>query len=199
VIGDAELVTGTQPADAWNEVRDFLAHALPDPVVGNLVRRCGSDLRNPKAPSLAGVAYALIAHDLAHLYAQSANIAFPRPWLAETFANYALVAVLGATDTGTLARIAALATATASLADDTPTLAQFDAEFRQMPVIPSVLCHLALTRSVLRLHAEAGPAPLRRMFDCFRDRPNLRVDDRELATLLATEVHPAFADMLASS
>lgn len=195
VIGDSDLVTGTQPADAWNDVRDYLAQALPEPVVVTLARLCGNDPRHPAAPSLAGIAYALIAHDLAHLYAQSANVVFPRPWLAEAFANYALVSVLAATDTGMLARVGALAAATASLSEPTPSLSQFDAEFGRMPVIPSVLAHLALTREVLRVHAQSGAAPLRRMFDCFRDGANRPLDDRDLAKLLVTHVHPAFADM----
>src|SRR5205085_9024849 len=98
-----------------------------------------------------------------HAFTDARGVRFPRRWLGEAFANYAMVAVLGETDPMGLRRLGALAQAAEALGDHTPSLAQFEAQFGRMEVMASVLAQLALTRGVYETYAAARAAPLARL------------------------------------
>ena len=194
------LIVGSEPAAAWHGVSRELAALLPAAKVRALVKVHGQDRSFPAGPDLAGVADALLAHEVAHLFAAQANLAFPRRWLAEAFANYALVAVLGETDTAALHRVGTLADATALLADATPTLAEYEAAEGSLDIVPSVLVQLGLTRGVFAAYAQAQAEPLARWFAQARAAPfvpGAHVADAELAQMLARDVHPAVGALVA--
>lgn len=149
---------------------------------------------HPDAPDLAGVAEALIAHELAHLIADQAGASFPARWMAEAFANYALVAVLGGTDPLGLHRIATLAEAGSLLAGDTPTVAEFEAARHTLGPVASVLVQLAMTRHAFAAYADAQAEPLARWFAMARE-PREPDADHELGRWLARDVHAAFAPL----
>jgi hypothetical protein len=193
-VGHAgELVVGAEPADAWHAVSDFFAARLAPRACERLSEIHGIDPVTGRGPALAALAEALIAHEIAHLVAAQAGAQFPRRWIEEAFANYALVAVLGETDPAGLRLVGSLAEAAAKLDDALPTIAAFEAEFGRLDVVPSVLAELAITRGVYVAYAWGQTAPLARFLDAFRD---VRVDrdaDYELGRMLATRVHPAIA------
>ncbi len=199
ITRDGHLIIGSAPAAAWHGVSRELADLLPAATVRALVKVHGSDPLNPAAPDLAGVADALVAHEVAHLFAMQARASFPRRWLAEAFANYALVAVLGDTDTAALHRIGTLAEATAALTDATPTLAEYEAAEGALDPMPSVLLQLALTRRVFSAYAQAQAQPLARWFTASRvaSADSLRVQsEREIKTVLSRDVHPAIGALV---
>jgi hypothetical protein len=82
-----------------------------------------------------------------------------------------------------------------------PTLADFEASFGAMPVVPSVLAQLVLTRGVYETYAHAQVAPLARLFRLFgahgrQASAGFAPDaDFELGRLLAQHVHDTFADI----
>ncbi len=158
------LVVGSEPADAWHDVSAFLAAGLPAPVLRALISVHGRDTVHPDAPDLTGVADSLIAHELAHLVANQAGVEFPKRWLAETFANYALVAVLGETDPSGLHRLGTLAEAAQHLDHALPTLEAFESPEPGLEVGVSVLAQLALTRAAFAAYADAQTDPLARWF-----------------------------------
>lgn len=194
------LIVGSEPAAAWHGVSRELAALLPATKLRALVKVHGPDRSYPAGPDLAGVADALLAHEVAHLFAAQANLAFPRRWLAEAFANYALVAVLGETDTAALHRVGTLADATASLTDATPTLAEYEAAEGALDIMPSVLVQLGLTRGVFAAYAQAQVEPLARWFAQARVAPGFPgtdLADAELARMLDRDVHPAIGALVA--
>jgi hypothetical protein len=200
LTASGHLIVGSEPAAAWHGVSRELAALLPTATRRALVRVHGQDPTYPAGPDLAGVADALLAHDVAHLFAVQANLVFPRRWLAEAFANYALVAVLGETDTAALHLVGTLADPTASLADATPTLLEYERAEGALDVMPSVLVQLALTRGVFGAYAMAQAKPLARWFAQSRAAspgPDGPVDDAELAQRLARDVHPAIGALVA--
>ena len=159
---DGHLVVGTQAAEAWHDIARFLALHLSPAALRTLVRTHGPDRRHPAAPDLSFVADALIAHELAHVVAAQSGAQFPRRWLAEAFANYALIAVLAETEPAALHRIGSLAEAARELAAHTPTVTEFEAAQSLLDPERSVLLQLALTRAAFAVYAEAGTTPLRR-------------------------------------
>jgi hypothetical protein len=161
-----DLIVGAEPADAWTDVSAWLADHLDAETRAQLTRIHGEDPRT-RGPALGPLAEALIAHELGHLFAQAAQARFPTRWLAEAFANYAMVVVLGETDPIGLRRLGSLADAAATLASHTPSLAEFEARFGRMDVMPSVLAQLALTRGVYQAYAAAQGAPLARLATIF--------------------------------
>jgi hypothetical protein len=194
------LVTGAEPAIAWTAISRWLARHLDARTLGTLQRVHGIDA-NTGGPALHEVAESLIAHELAHLTCEQNGVRFPRAWLGEAFANYALVAVLAENDPAGLRRLGSLAEAGATLAPHTPTLAQFEASFGSLPVVPSVLAQLALTRAVYETYAHAQAAPLARLFRLFgpgSKTPALGREpdaDHELGRLLARHAHSSLADI----
>jgi hypothetical protein len=190
---DGELIVGAEPADAWHAVSDYFARRLSPQACAQLAGVHGVDETNGRGPALAALAERLIAHEIAHLVATQAGIEFPRRWLEEAFANLALVAVLGETDPAGLRLVGSLAEAAATLGDDMPSLARFEAEFGQMDVVPSVLAELAITRGAYAAYASGHTAPLARLFAALRDDRMSRDADYELGRMLATRVHPALA------
>ena len=193
VAAGGELIVGAEPADAWHAVSEFLAQRLSAGACAELADLHGVDATNGRGPDLARLAETLVAHEIAHLAARQSDVEFPRRWLEEAFANYALVAVLGETDPAGLRLVGSLAEAAATLTDAMPPLARFEAEFGQMDIVPSVLAELAITRGVYAAYAVDGTAPLARMFATFRSDRHHRDADYELGRMLATRVHPAIA------
>lgn len=201
VTSDGHLVVGSKPAAAWHGVSRELAGLL-DPASLRALRKVhGADPAHPAGPDLTEVAEALIAHELAHLIAMQAGSSFPRRWLAEAFANYALVAVLGETDAASLHRLGTLAEAGATLADATPTLGEYEAADGMLDAVPSVLLQLALTRGVYDAYAQAQGEPLARWFAASRmaGGATTNVSDRELAVTLARDIHPSIGALFAAS
>ena len=193
VRGDGDLVVGVEPADAWHSVSDFFARRLPAHALARVVGIHGVDAQNGRGPALDVVAETLIAHEIAHLAAAQAGVAFPCRWLEETFANYALVAVLGESDPQGLHCIGSLADAAILLDDAMPTLAQFEAGFGRMEVATSVLAELAITRGVYDAYATSDTGPFARLFSAFSDARARPDADYELGRMLASRVHPAIA------
>jgi hypothetical protein len=195
-----ELVVGAEPAMAWTAISRWLARHLDARTLGTLLRVHGVDPRTG-GPALGEVAEGLIGHELAHLACAQHGVSFPRTWLGEAFANYAMVATLAETDPAGLRRLGSLAEAAATLQASTPSLAEFEAAFGSMPVIPSVLAQLVLTRGAYATYAQAQVAPLARLFRLFGAARNAVPvghapdADFELGRLLAQHVHPAFADI----
>lgn len=190
---DGRLIVGAEPADAWHAVSDYFGSRLPARIRADLATVHGVDAFNGRGPDLRALAETLIAHEIAHLCAEQSGIAFPRRWLEEAFANYALVAVLDETDAAGLRRVKSLAEAGATLCDALPTLAEFEANFGSMDVIPSVFAELAITRSAYVAHAVYQAKPLARLFAAFRDSRFQRDADHELGRMLVTRVHPSIA------
>jgi hypothetical protein len=186
------LVVGSEPAAEWHAVSRFLAQHLPAAALRHLVKVHGPDRLHPAAPDLAGVADALVAHELAHLVARQAGAAFPRRWLAHAFANYALVAVLAETEPAALHRLGSLAEATRPLADLAPTVAQFEAADGALAPAQAVLVQLALTRAAFAAYAEASVAPLQHWFAAARSGGQAPIADHEIARHLH-RIHPALA------
>ena len=190
--GDGHLVVGTEPADAWHEVSRFLALHLPGPALRTLVKAHGADAQHPTAPDLGGVADALVIHEVAHLVAAQSGAAFPRRWLAEAFANYALIAALAETEPAMLHRIGSLAEATRVLAEATPGVAEFEAADGTLEPAHAVLTQLALTRAAFAAYADAGVVPLQRWFAAAQEGRTEPDADHELGRMLA-RIHPALA------
>lgn len=163
VTAGGHLVAGSEPADAWHEVSGYLARHLPAAALRKLIGVHGRDSLNG-GPDLTAVADALIAHELAHLVATQAGVEFPKRWLAEAFANYALIAVLGETDPSGLHRLGTLAEAARLLDHALPTLELFEDPADGLPVAVSVLAQLALTRAAFAAYADAHTQPLARWF-----------------------------------
>jgi serine/threonine-protein kinase len=153
----------------------------------------GVDAENRRGPALDALAESLIVHEVAHLHATQAGLAFPTRWLEEAFANYVLVAVLGETDPDGLRRVGSLAEAALLVDEDLPTLSTFERDFGEMDIVPSVLAELAITRGVYAAYAREGTSPLARLAEAFRPGVRPRDADYELGRMLATRVHPAIA------
>jgi len=193
-VSDAgALVVGAEPADEWHAISDYFARHLAAPELARLCAVHGIDAVNRRGPSLTALAEALLAHEVGHLLAQQQGVRFPRRWLEEAFANFALVAVLGETDPAGLRLVGSLAEAAATLAGGMPTLATFERDFGDMDVVPSVLAELAITRSVYAAYAAERTAPLARLFVAFDTTRSPRDADYELGRMLAERVHPALA------
>jgi hypothetical protein len=190
---DDDLVVGAEAADVWHNVSAHFAARLDPAACTRLCAVHGIDAVNRRGPALEALAETLIAHDLAHRLARDAGIAFPRRWLAEAFANLALVVVLGETDPAGLHRVGSLAEAAVALDDDLPTLAEFEAEFGRMDVARSVLAELMITRAAYAAYAQHGAAALARFHAAFAAPRDARDADYELGRMLATRVHPAIA------
>jgi len=98
VSHDGELIFGTEQADEWDDVSDYLVRRMPARELARLVAVHGVDARNRRGPSLDRFAESRVAHDVARLLIAQQRIVCPSRWLEEAFASYVLVAVLGATD-----------------------------------------------------------------------------------------------------
>ena len=187
------LVVGAQPADEWHAISDHFARHLAAPELARVCAVHGVDAANGRGPSLTALAEALLAHEVGHLLAQQQGVHFPRRWLEEAFANYALVAVLGETDPAGLRLVGSLAEAAATLTAGMPSLATFERDFGDMDVVPSVLAELAITRGVYAAYAAGRTAPLAKLFATFDTARRPRDADYELGRMLAERVHPAIA------
>ena len=202
VTRDGHLAVGAEPAAAWHDVSRFLTQRLPASVSRALVKVHGADAKHPAGPDLSGVSELLVAHELAHLVAAQAGAWFPRRWLSETFANYALVAVLCETDPAGMHRIGTLVEAASLLEASTPSVGEFEAAEGTLVPACSVLTHLRLTRVALAAYAEARAEPLARWFAlaCAQGTQSREPDaDHELGRLLAGDVHPALARLVEAS
>jgi hypothetical protein len=190
------LVVGAEPAAAWVGVSAWLAEHLDAQALAQLTRIHGEDPRT-RGPALGPLAEALIAHEVGHLFAEAVGARFPTRWLAEAFANYAMVVALGETDPIGLRRLGSLADATASLESHLPSLAQFESSFGRMEVMPSVLAQLALTRGVYQTYAAAQGAPLARLAILFgpaaRALESSMAHSPGLRQHLALHAHPTLA------
>lgn len=187
------LIAGVGPADAWQEVSDHFARRLAAPALTALVRVHGGDPVNGRGPALHALSEVLVAHDVAHLVAEQAGLSFPRRWLAETFANLALIAVLAESDPPGLRLVGSLADAAATLDDALPTLGDFDGQSATVDAFASVLAQLAITRRVYIAYAWGGTGTLAQMFSLFRGAHREPDADHELGRWLSARVHPAIA------
>lgn len=193
VSATGDLVVGATAADPWHAISDYFGRRLPARDLAQLVAVHGIDALNRRGPALDALAETLVAHEVAHLLATQEGVSFPARWLAEAFANYALVAVLGETDPSALRLVGSLAEAAARLDGDLPSLAEFERDFGKMNVVPSVLAQLAITRSVYAAYAVYRTAPLAKLFAAFHPARRPRDADHELGRMLATSVHPSIA------
>jgi hypothetical protein len=193
-LNDAgDLVVGAEPAQAWSHLSAWLSVALDGRSLQTLVRLYGRDPHSG-GPALGSLAEALVTHELAHRFATHAGARFPRRWLDEAFANYAMVAVLGETDPMGLRRLGALAQAVERLDVELPSLARFEAAYGTLELVPSVLAQLALTRGVYQTYAVAGTAPLARMLRLFLPAvAPAKLPHLEIARLLGLHAHPTLA------
>ncbi|MGE5171714.1 MAG: hypothetical protein ACM3JC_15230 [Rudaea sp.] len=190
---DDDLVVGAEPADAWHTVSAHFADRLTPAACARLCEVHGVDVVNGRGPALDALAETLIAHELAHRLARDEGIAFPRRWLAEAFANLALVVVLGETDPAGLHLVGSLAEAAATLDDDLPTLAEFETQFGRMDVARSVQAELMITRAAYAAYAQHGAVVLARFHAALAAPRDARDADYELGRMLAARVHPAIA------
>jgi hypothetical protein len=191
---DAHLVVGSEPADTWNDVSRELARALPEAALRSVRGVHGTHPSQPGAPDLRELTEALMARELARVIAAQARARFSLPWLADAFANYALVAVLGETDPHGLHRLGTLAEAARELAHITPHPGKLTARPKAKP-FQSLLAQLALTRAAYVAYAEERGAALARWFNLARHpRADRRGDD---ARVLWKEVHPAIGALAA--
>ncbi len=196
---DGHLIVGTAPAAAWHDVSGHLATRLPAVTLRGLVRVHGRDAVHPDGPDLAGVAETLVAHEVAHVIAEQAGATFARRWIAEAFADYALIAVLGETDPGGLHRVGTLAEAARLLPDAAPCGDVLDQPGGALDPVPSVIAHLALTRAAFAAYAEAHTAPLARWFAWALEPARTPPDaDHELGRMLSRIVHPALGALASS-
>jgi hypothetical protein len=187
-----DLIVGAVAADEWRVVSDYFACRLHPRELAQLIAVHGLDATGRRGPALDEVAESLVVHDVAHLLAAQQTVAFPRRWLAEAFANYALVAVLGDTDPAGLRRLGSLAEAAVYLGGGMPTLVEFERHFGQLNVVASVLAELAITRATYSAYATHHIQPLAGLFDAFRNAPP-RDADHEFGRMMAPHVHPAIA------
>ena len=187
---DAHLVVGAEPADAWHDVSRELARTLSPAALRSVRQVHGAHPMHADAPDLGELVEALMAHELARVIADQARAAFSLPWLKDAFANYALVAVLGETDSNALHRLGTLAEATRELASITPHASRLVARPKPSP-FQAVLVQLALTRAAYVAYAEQQGAALARWFHLAR-KPGS--DSRiHIARMLSRDVHPAIA------
>jgi hypothetical protein len=199
VNADGDLVVGASPALAWTGISAWLAEHLDARTLAGLIRVHGRDLRT-RGPALNEIADALIAHEIGHVIASQAGARFPRRWLAEAFANYAMIAVLGETDPIGLRRLGALAEAAETVAHHLPRQDEFESG-DGLDIMPSVLAQLALTRGAYDAYAAAQAVPLLRLLRLFREPVTAGAarlvpaspSDAELERLLAVHVHPSVA------
>ncbi|MCC7216823.1 MAG: hypothetical protein IT517_08640 [Burkholderiales bacterium] len=190
------LIVGATPAYAWHDVsRCFAAH-LPAAVLRDLVRVHGRDRVHAAGPDLSGVADTLIAHEIAHVIAEQAGAVFPRRWLAEAFANYALIAVLAETDPAGMHRVGTLAEAARALDDTAVDPGALAAGGATADPFASVVAQLALSRGVYEAYADAQAAPLARWFALARAGTPAPDADHELGRMLARDVHPALGGLV---
>ena len=185
---EGHLIVGSEPADAWSEVSRELARTLPAQALRSVRNVHGTHPVHRDAPDLRELAEALVAHELARVVADQAGAAFPLPWLKDAFANYALVAVLGETDTDALHRLGTLAEATRELARITPDASKLGGRPRLSP-FQAVLVQLALTRGAYVAYADERGTALARWFHLARrSGPEVRA---AIARVLSRDVHPA--------
>jgi hypothetical protein len=185
---DSHLVVGGEPADAWHDVSRELARTLPAATLRSVRQVHGAHPVHGDAPDLRELAEALMAHELARLIADQARAAFSLPWLKDAFANYALVAVLGETDSPALHRLGTLAEATRDLGSITPHPSKLAARSKPSP-FDAVLVQLALTRAAYVAYADERGAALARWFNLARKPGSESRGD--IARVLSRDVHPA--------
>lgn len=188
---DGDVVVGTEAADGWQTVSEHFARDLAAADLATLVAVHGVDPRNRRGPALQRFAETLIIREVARALALQERLDFQTRWLAETFANYVLVAALGDREEGDLRLIGSMADAASTLEARMPTLATF--EFGEVDVVETVLAELAIMRSVYAAYALHDTAPLQKLFDAFRGSRRPRDADFELGRMLAIDVHPMIA------
>ena len=192
VSQDGDLVFGSEPADAWGDVSDYLARRLSARELARLVAVHGVDAKNRRGPSLDALAEALVAHEVARALVARQRIVFPSRWLEEAFASYVLVAVLGATDPSGLRLVGSLAEAARTLDDELPTLPEFERGFGPADAISKVLAELAIARSVYNAYARWDTAPLVDLFNGLRASTDPDAD-WEFGRMLGPRIHPSIA------
>jgi len=188
VSRQGDLVFGSEPADEWGDVSDYVARRLSARELARLVAVHGVDAKNRRGPSLDALAEALVAHEVARLLVAQQRVVFPSRWLGQAFASYVLVAVLGNTDPSGLRLVGSLAEAARALDDELPTLAAFERGFGPMDAISKVLAELAVARSVYNVYARWDTAPLVALFNGMRASTDPDAD-WELGRML----HPSIA------
>jgi hypothetical protein len=191
VADDGHIVVGTEAADDWQTVSEYFGRHLSARDLATLVAVHGVDPRSRRGPALQRFAETLIIREVARALTVQERLQFRTRWLADTFANYVLVAALGDREEGDLRLVGSMADAAATLEARMPTLATF--EFGEVDVVETVLAELAITRSVYAAYALHDTAPLQKLFDAFRGSRRPRDADFELGRMLAIDVHPTIA------
>ena len=196
VTAGGHLIVGSDPADAWHAFSRFLAVNLRSATLRALVKAHGRDGATG-GPDLRGFTETLVVRALARLVADQSGAAFPRPWVADAFATYALVAGLGETDPSGLHRLGTLVEAVRELDNGLPTLEAFNDDMRGISFASAVLGELSIARTVYPVYASEQGEPLLRLLNYFRSSVQAptptRLADSELARTLWRDVHPVFA------
>lgn len=192
VSRDGDLVFGSEPADEWEDVSDYLAHRLPARELATLVAVHGVDAKSGRGPSLGALAEALVAQEVARVVVAQQRVVFPSRWLEEAFASYVLIAVLGDTDPSGLRLVGSLAEAARALDGELPTLPEFERGFGPLDAISKVLAELAIARSVYNTYARWDTAPLVDLFNGLRASTDPDAD-WELGRMLGPRIHPSIA------
>ncbi|HVO87641.1 MAG TPA: hypothetical protein VMV45_03790 [Casimicrobiaceae bacterium] len=188
-IAQGVLVLGAEPPRAWHALSSHLAGKLAPDTLRDILAVHGPD-GSTRGPALAAVAEALIAREVAHFVFVEQGCTFPRPWIAEAFACYAAVAVLGETDPRGLRLLGSLADAAATLDHDPCGRDARDAKCASACSVATLLANLQLTRGAYFAYAQAHVEPLRRVLQLARHAA-LPHNDRDLCVVLARRVHPS--------
>ena len=190
------LIVGSEPADAWHGFSRYLAVNLRSATLRALLKAHGRDDATG-GPDLRGFTETLVVRGLARLVADQAGAAFPRRWVADAFATYALVAGLGETDPSGLHLVGTLVEAVRELDNGLPTLEAFNDDASGISFASAVLGDLSLARTVYPVYASEQGEPLSRLLSYFRSSAQApttaRLADSDLARMLGRDVHPAFA------
>jgi hypothetical protein len=147
------------------------------------------------ADRLAPFADMLIVHELAHAFHDGVPFVFPRSWLMELFADMALYAFVVAEEPGrrshleTIIRVALENSLLKPVARD---LRYFEAHYPYLEPLTYVWYQFRFTMMAKDLIDTAGQDMLRRLWDAFA------FSDEQLADVLASRVHPAAGQWLAS-
>lgn len=189
---NGDLVVGSEPADEWEDVSDYVARRLPSRELERLVAVHGLDAENRRSPALGALAEALIAQDVARLLVAQQRVVFPSRWLEHAFASYVLIAVLGDTDPSGLRLVGSLAEACRSLDGDMPTLAEFERGLGPADAISKTLAEVAIARCVYHVYARWDTAPLVDLFNGLRASTDPDAD-WELGRMIGRRIHPAIA------
>jgi hypothetical protein len=192
VARNGDLVVGSEPADEWEDVGDYVARRLPSRELERLVAVHGAGANNRRAPALGALAEAMVIQQVARLLTAQRRVVFPSRWLEQAFASYVLIAVLGDTDPLGLRLVGSLAEACRRLGGGLPTLAEFERGLGAADAISKTLAEVAIARCVYHVYARWDTPPLVELFNGARASTDPDAD-WELGRMLDRRIHPVIA------